>query len=238
MSAVHFLLVVARNYWGSTVSEASGRAFGARLAALLDLREAEYLVGEAATPAAVRAALGAYASRSLAAAGEAAAAVLHVYMSGHGTQVPDADGDDGDGLDEAYQLPEGLVTDDDLTAALQEAVAAARPARRPLVVLVSDHCRSGSMLDGAPGAAFDWLAFGSSLDGEDSYASGDGHVMTAALLQVLAEDGAAGLTAAELHARLRRAMAASPIGELQHPTLHASGPEAAQALRPFSARPW
>jgi hypothetical protein len=70
---------------------------------------------------------------------------VYFHYSGHGTSVPDVDGDETDGLDECL-VPEdvataGLVTDDAVHAAL----AAFRPTTR--VVAVFDSCHSGTVAD-------------------------------------------------------------------------------------------
>lgn len=82
-----------------------------------------------------------------------------VYLSGHGTQVPDLNGDEADGLDEAF-LPAdvavwdgkaghvpGAILDDDL--AIRIAGIRASGAR---VWLIVDACFSGTMLRGEPGS--------------------------------------------------------------------------------------
>lgn len=44
--------------------------------------------------------------------------LLIFYVSGHGAQVPDYDGDEEDGLDEVFCAADGLLTDDEKAAAL------------------------------------------------------------------------------------------------------------------------
>jgi hypothetical protein len=66
-----------------------------------------------------------------------------ITFSGHGTWVPDEDGDEPDGRDEAicpYDLPDGVITDDEL----YERFAAARRGAR--IVFISDSCHSGSVM--------------------------------------------------------------------------------------------
>jgi uncharacterized caspase-like protein len=74
--------------------------------------------------------------------------VVYVHYSGHGSQVEDADGDEGaDGMDETLVPHDGRtegvpdITDDELAAAL-----AALPAGRAVVVL--DSCHSGTATRG------------------------------------------------------------------------------------------
>jgi hypothetical protein len=65
-----------------------------------------------------------------------------ITFSGHGTWVPDEDGDEPDGRDEAicpYDLPDGVITDDEL----HERFSAARYGAR--LIFISDSCHSGSV---------------------------------------------------------------------------------------------
>ena len=64
--------------------------------------------------------------------------VLHIFVSGHGGQVPDIDGDEPDRLDETLCLYDGQCTDDLLGAAL-----ALIPEKRK-VTFTTDSCNSGS----------------------------------------------------------------------------------------------
>lgn len=70
---------------------------------------------------------------------------LLVHYSGHGTQVYDTDGDEGDGYDEALWLWDsdrnGPLTDDDLSLCL-------RKIQRGKVVLAFDSCYSGTVTRG------------------------------------------------------------------------------------------
>ena len=74
-----------------------------------------------------------------------------VYYSGHGSQVPDENGDEEDGLDETFvptdygrngNRDEDMVIDDELAAALQAL-------RDRQVLLVADSCHSGTVTRGA-----------------------------------------------------------------------------------------
>lgn len=252
-TVARFLLVVSRNYWGSSVSESTASAFARRFGALLRIPEVsvQHLVGAAVTPDAVRSALRGFVTQGLASAGEDRASTFYIYMNGHGTQQFDAEGDEAllpgaDASDEAYMLPEGLLRDDDITSLLNGAICAGirerrcPPPRRPLVVLISDHCCSGSMLDRSEETQnYDWISVGSSQDAQDSYASGQGHVMTGQLLEVLDAVAAQGpealfdLTAAELQRHLGEAMRNSIVGGLQESSVHASAGAPLEALRPF-----
>lgn len=64
--------------------------------------------------------------------------LLIFYRSGHGAQVPDYDGDEEDGLDEAFCAADGLLIDDEIAAAL----ARFRPGVR--VDNVADTCHAAT----------------------------------------------------------------------------------------------
>ncbi|HEX8675391.1 MAG TPA: caspase family protein, partial [Longimicrobium sp.] len=64
---------------------------------------------------------------------------LFVSFSGHGSQVPDANGDERDGLDETWCLYDGYLVDDDLMDIWRKAAAETR------VLVVSESCFAGGM---------------------------------------------------------------------------------------------
>jgi hypothetical protein len=64
---------------------------------------------------------------------------LFISYSGHGSQVPDVDGDDGDGWDETWCLHDADLIDDELVAIWRRATAGTR------VVVVSESCFGGGM---------------------------------------------------------------------------------------------
>ena len=66
---------------------------------------------------------------------------LVIYFTGHGTQVHDHDGDEKDGLDEAFVLMDGYVVDDDLKRIIDKNNNAKK------LVLISDCCHSGTIFD-------------------------------------------------------------------------------------------
>lgn len=72
--------------------------------------------------------------------------IFFVSFSGHGGQVPDANGKEPDGLDETWVAYDRQVSDDELFFEL----ARFRPGVR--VVVASDSCHSGSIVDSAPNA--------------------------------------------------------------------------------------
>ena len=69
--------------------------------------------------------------------------IFFLTYSGHGGQVPDADGDESDGLDETWCLFDGQLIDDEIFSSL-----AAFPAGVRIFVL-SDSCHSGTVLKDA-----------------------------------------------------------------------------------------
>jgi hypothetical protein len=65
---------------------------------------------------------------------------LTIFYVGHGVNVKDLNGDEGDGFDEAMVFDDGHILDDDLREVLvQNATAKAR------IALLSDCCYSGSV---------------------------------------------------------------------------------------------
>ena len=135
-----------------------------------------------------------------------------VVTIGHGNQFRDYNGDEPDGLDEGFQLPNGVILDDQMTECANAAVCHASS----LFVLISDHCSSGTMLDNAI-AGKNWVNISSSLPYEDSLADGDGNVMITCLLEYLSHVDLKKLKVNELQCGLIETMKNSFVGELQHP---------------------
>lgn len=68
--------------------------------------------------------------------------VMYFHFSGHGVQVPDKDGDEADGKDEALVATDiNLISDDDLRAIVRHLNPGAK------FTMISDCCHSGGMLD-------------------------------------------------------------------------------------------
>lgn len=67
---------------------------------------------------------------------------LTVFFTGHGASVPDQDGDESDGFDEAMVFDTGYIVDDDLVVYLSKYT---NP--RVNVLLLTDCCHSGSIWD-------------------------------------------------------------------------------------------
>ena len=66
-----------------------------------------------------------------------------LHYSGHGTQVPDRNGDENDGQDEAFCLYDGLLIDDEMRGLWAEFAAGVR------VLVLADSCHSGTVASGA-----------------------------------------------------------------------------------------
>jgi hypothetical protein len=217
-------LIIARDYWGTQTGVSTADLFADFLVRDAGLgapgASVTRLTGPDVTVPTVRSAITDFVARVNA----SPPSVGYVYLAGHGGQVPDGDGSEDDGCDEVFALPDGNLTDDWLAHALSSVTDP-----RSLVVVVSDHCSSGSMLDrgGGGGAAGGgrWVSVGSSLDREDSYAGGDGNIMTVALVAYLRSLGPAALAALDavaLAEGLASAMLASYIGDLQHASVAAA----------------
>ena len=139
-----------------------------------------------------------------------------VYVACHGNQFPDLNGDESDGLDEAMTLPDGIVLDD----ALCDIVSthwADRPGR--MLVFISDHCSSGSMLDHP--SCTSWVSVGATLDPQDALVDGDGSLLSQCICQVLAQRPS---TLGQFRDCLAETMRESWAGELQVPSFHAGSP--------------
>lgn len=100
--------------------------------------EIHLLTDAAATPSGLQSAINRVKDRAV--AGD----LVAVTYSGHGTQVPDTDGDEADGYDEAIVLRGKVYTDDEIHADL----SVFEPDIN--VVLVSDSCHSGTLTRGIP----------------------------------------------------------------------------------------
>jgi hypothetical protein len=234
MSSKH-LLTISKNYWGANTSERCATTFSTKFSTLLSIpsNQITTLIGNDVTLATVKTTISQFVYDAL--LNNHYQPILYIYINGHGNQIVDANGDEiqqdinieetpVDAQDELYQLPDGNLVDDELTNIINNAVYCAQALDRPLVVLISDHCSSGSMLDKIHISWFDWISFGSSTDTEDSYITGDGNVMTMNLLNVMEnnKDKLHDLTAIEFYQLLDKEMKNSFIGELQHATIHVS----------------
>ena len=105
-----------------------------------------------------------------------------VCMVGHGSQFADHDGDESDGWDEGFLTANGVLKDDELTDMLNRVAVHSTS----LLILVSDHCSSGTMLDkqrSRPGK--NWVNIASSQPKEDSFEVREGTAMLCSLLKYL-----------------------------------------------------
>lgn len=204
----HFL-VAAKDYWGTTAAVKTAnmyvelaRALGGSCVSLLGdgLTVARFLE-------AYRAVLGNLK--------EPGSRVIVVTI-GHGNQFADADGDEADGKDEGWQLPDGVVLDDTFTRMAAEAPCA----EGSLFVLVSDHCSSGTMIDPSCGPGGSWANIASSQPWQDSLASGEGNVMSCMLLEYLRSKTP---TIEQLSTEFPAYMASSWVGDLQIPLVTFGG---------------
>lgn len=114
---------------------------------------------------------------------------LIVYISGHGGQIEDTGRDERDGKDEYIPAGNGMLVDDELTAALMH------PTKR--VICVTDTCHSGTLLDlnYAHNEEEFYLNreslvpetptyyFGSCIDGSYSYCTPEGSTFTMAVVK-------------------------------------------------------
>lgn len=233
---VRHLLVISRNYWGANMSEKTSIMFTEKFKEFMGLDDSciTKMIGGCVSVSSVKETLYKVV-RDVVCSGSTRP-ILYIYMNGHGNQVYDTNGDEimgemysgetmKDNMDEVYQLPDGNVLDDDITDIIQRGVVESSGCRL-LVVLISDHCSSGSMIDKKL-VDYDWVSIGSSLDYEDSYMTGDGNVMTCNLLNVLEKKGddLKKYSAIKVYRLLEEEMKGSFIGEMQSCTIHVSSKE-------------
>jgi hypothetical protein len=232
---VGHLLVVSRNYWGANMSEKTAIMFTEKFKEFMCLDDTciTKMIGGSVSVSGVKDTLYKVVRGVMERGYDRP--VLYVYMNGHGNQVTDTSGDEmigvmcsgetiKDSMDEVYQLPDGNVLDDDITDIIQRGVVESGSDGRLLVVFISDHCSSGSMIDKKL-VDYDWVSIGSSLDNQDSYMTGDGNVMTCNLLSVLGKNGLKKCSAIEVYRLLEEEMKGSFIGDMQSCTIHVSSEE-------------
>jgi len=108
-----------------------------------------------------------------------------LFISGHGGQVPDLNGDEDDGMDETLVMWDGELTDDVMCELWQKLPAGVR------VFFVSDTCNSGSNFRAKPISARSFVPrnytgqlihFGGCADGKSSMGSASGGQFTTALV--------------------------------------------------------
>ena len=99
-----------------------------------------------------------------------------VFYTGHGDQMADRSGDEADGRDEFWRVPSGPpVIDDDISR-----VFASTPTHpESLVLLISDSCSSGTMIDRAlMPAKSAWATIAACRDSESALSTSDGGAFT------------------------------------------------------------
>jgi hypothetical protein len=227
------LLVVSKNYWGANTSELTASKFIDKFTNVIGIQmeNVTSLIGNDVNVGSVKNIL--YNSVYKAMSVNTTRPVIYIYINGHGNQVVDTNGDENtnvlqgetmkDNLDEIYQLPDGNIVDDEITDIIDKAVMDSGCKQRLLVVLISDHCSSGSMIDNKP-VNYDWITIGSSLDYQDSYITGDGNVMTCNMLNIFDKYSKEIrlYTAEYFYKLLDEEMKGSFIGDMQLCTFHVS----------------
>eukprot|EP00931_Biecheleriopsis_adriatica_P094242 TRINITY_DN67916_c0_g1_i1.p1 TRINITY_DN67916_c0_g1~~TRINITY_DN67916_c0_g1_i1.p1 ORF type:complete len:287 (+),score=57.88 TRINITY_DN67916_c0_g1_i1:61-921(+) len=112
------------------------------------------------------------------------------FFAGHGVNVPDVDGDEADGFDEAFVTPsekgkltdKAVLVDDDFVRVLQEYVP-----RQTKILCICDCCHSGTICDVD---SFSWegrciYQISASQDHEEAEDTGKGGVLTQALKRII-----------------------------------------------------
>lgn len=117
--------------------------------------------------------------------------LLMIFISGHGGQIQDANGDEEDGQDETICLWDGQLNDDKLYDLWQKCPAGVR------VLFITDNCNSGTNFKYKPRSYKKTVArsfggslihFGGCADGESSYGDSSGGVFTTALIDAWDEN--------------------------------------------------
>lgn len=112
--------------------------------------------------------------------------IMLVFISCHGGQEPDLDGDEEDGFDETICLWDGQLLDDDIRDAINEVPKGVN------VFFITDTCNSGTNYRLRPRSIRSALPvvftgsvihFGGCEDGQSSYGDDDGGIFTNALLK-------------------------------------------------------
>ena len=238
------LLVISKNYWGANTSEKSANDFLNTFVKIVDIKDSNCIsmIGENVDVTSVKNIL--YNTVFNILKDNTFNHILYIYMNGHGNQIYDTNQDEKspieegetikDNMDEIYQLPDGIILDDEITDIIERAVRDSGGENRLIVVLISDHCSSGSMIDKKPSSydwssydrgSYDWITIGSSLDNQDSYIIGDGNVMTNNLLNLLQKIDINTCNTMLFYRLLTEEMKNSFIGDIQTATLHVSHPK-------------
>jgi hypothetical protein len=98
--------------------------------------------------------------------------VVFIYYLGHGNQTRDVNGDEEDGMDELWVLRSGeRILDDEISLIFKDIPANSK------VVLISDSCSSGTMIDVKLNSK-NWVTFSSCKDDQNAFCSFDGGIVT------------------------------------------------------------
>ena len=222
-----YALIIAKDYWGTIKGVETGMKFAHFLRdhKIVCEQNIEYLLQESVNANSVISSLKDIVSKL-----SIDNTIVYVYMIGHGNEIRDSNGDEADGLDEVYQLPDGNVADDTIS----DIILSSNACDTSLLVLVSDHCSSGTMIDATiENKGVHWLNISSSQSFEDSYTSGDGNIMTACLMNLLRKSNLNSYKVSAIIPDLSEEMKSSFIGDLQHPCISVSDPSV-MTKYPFS----
>lgn len=146
------------------------------------------------------------------------------YMIGHGNIMSVADSKDPDHMEVCYQLPDGNVDEEELTEIADESGMTSTSK----LVLISDHCSSGTLLDEPlTTSGCNWIDIASCQRYEDSYTTDVGNIMTYCLIEALEKhpDDISVIKTILLKDLLVEEMKNSFIGELQNPCITVSHPD-------------
>lgn len=239
-----YLLVISKNYWGANKSEETADKFLNIFSNYLEIQKENIhtLLNSDVNVFSVKKKLYDFINLNYSNNSDDDCK-FYIYINGHGNQINDNNNDENisiipeesikDNLDEIYQLPDGNIVDDDITNILKSAIKDSKYKKcKPFILLISDHCSSGSMIDNIKNEednVFNWISIGSSLDNQDSLMTGDGNVMTINFLNLLSKlkniNALKNITAIEFNELLQKEMKESFVGDLQTSTFHLSDNE-------------
>lgn len=141
--------------------------------------------------------------------------VALIYVVGHGDWQKDQNGDELDGMDEVWKTHyRETILDDEIKSIF----STIHPSS--YLVIISDTCSSGTILDLQFSKNENCIAISSCQDYQDSLQSGDGSVMSFCLFEILKEKP----TYAEIKHKLRQRMSEF-VGDLQHELVNVSNPQ-------------
>lgn len=141
--------------------------------------------------------------------------VALIYVAGHGDWQRDQNGDEQDGMDEVWKTHYRETIVDDEIASIFSTIH-----QTSYLIVISDTCSSGTILDLQFSKNQNCIAISSCQDYQDSLQTGDGSVMTYCLIEILKEKP----TYAELKHKLRQRMLTF-IGDLQEEIVNVSNPQ-------------